>query len=82
MLIFGWMELDTERGSTVCKGSNDFACLRVPQVYQFVEARGKELSAIISEADISDCLCVTLVSTNALSMSCRVPNLARSIVTR
>ena len=75
------MELYAEWRSTICEAANDFACLGVPQVDKFVEAGAKELSPIVSVADVTHGFLVTLVRSYALPVRRCIPDLASTVVT-
>ena len=75
------MKFDTERCSLVCEASNHFTCLSVPKLYYSVEASAQEPTTIISETNISYCLLMALVCSDALTVSHDIPNLYSTIVT-
>ena len=74
------MELYAQRRFAVAEAPNYFACLSVPEVNRSVEGAAEELPAIIGKADISDCLRMPHVCSQALSMRQHIPNLAGSIM--
>ena len=75
------MELHAEWRAFVCKTSDDFTSFSIPQVYHLIKTCRQVFPAVICEADISDCLLVTLVRADALPMSCHIPDLAGAVMT-
>jgi hypothetical protein len=81
LLVIWGVKLYTQGSPLVCKTSNHFASLSVPQLNDAIVAGWQKPSAIISEADISYCLLVAHVSSDALAVSLHIPYLASSVMT-
>ena len=74
------MELDAEGRPAVRETTDNFSCLCVPQVYQFVEACTQEFATIVSKANVANGFLVPLVRSDALPVGRRVPDLACAVV--
>ena len=74
------MEFDAEGRPAVRKATDNFSCLCVPQVYQFVETCAQEFATIVGKADVTDGFLVPLVRPDALPVGRRVPDLACAVV--
>ena len=76
------MKLDTKWVTLGFKSLDHFPSLSVPKQYLFVIARTQKATPIICEANISDCLRVSLIGPNALFVRHYIPYFARSVMTR
>lgn len=81
LLVIRGVKLYTQGSPLVRKTSYHLASLSVPELNDTIVTGWQKPSAIISEADISYCLLVAHVSSNALAVSLHIPYLTSTIMT-
>ena len=76
------MKLNTKWVTFGFKSLNHFSSFSVPKQYLFVVACAQKATTIVCEANISNCLRVSPIRPNALSVRHDVPYFARTIMAR
>ena len=81
LLVFSWMEFDTERSLPISETSDNFTSLSVPKLNDLVKRSTEELLSIIGKLNITHCFSMAHVRSQTLSVGQYIPDFNCTIVT-